>query len=81
MSQFWLTAWSVTLGVGWLLPNHYLPWSAFHLDFWVACAVALAGLAVIVRAPSAFPWYRSVFLAGALALLPWLQSIWIRISR
>ncbi|MCP5281695.1 MAG: O-antigen ligase C-terminal domain-containing protein [Rhodoferax sp.] len=74
MSRFWLTAWSATLSLGWLLPNHYLPWTAFHFDVWIAFVVALAGAAVIVRAPDRFPWFDAALLTSVLVVLAWLQQ-------
>lgn len=32
---------SLLLGLAWLLPNHYLPWPAFHTDSWIATVLLL----------------------------------------
>lgn len=73
MSAFWLCAWSLTLAVAWLLPNHYLPWTAFHSEFAVAIVLALACGAVIFRVRSHFAWHRATVLTGFLIFLPWVQ--------
>jgi O-antigen ligase len=36
ISGIWLTMWSLGLAWCWLLPNHYPPWSSFHMDAWAA---------------------------------------------
>jgi hypothetical protein len=36
MEPVWLAVWTGTLVLGWLLPNHYRPWIAFHSDAWIA---------------------------------------------
>ena len=47
MSPFWLAGWSIALSVSWLLPNHYLPWSTFHMDAWLSMVLLLASAVVI----------------------------------
>jgi hypothetical protein len=49
MMPFWLANWAGTLALGWLLPNHYRPWIAFHSDIWIAAALLLAFVALIWR--------------------------------
>jgi O-antigen ligase len=73
MSGFWLCLWSFVLSLGWLLPNHYPPWSSFHFDTWSATFFAVAALAVLVRTRSAVPWSPLVLLVGALAVMPMIQ--------
>ena len=70
MTDFWLAAWAVTLALGWLLPNHYLPWSAFHFDAWSAIVLSLAAAAVLLRARGPMPCHPAAVLVGAVALVP-----------
>jgi len=38
--SLWAGLLTIGLAAGWLLPNHYPPWLAFHVNAWVACALA-----------------------------------------
>jgi O-antigen ligase len=70
-----LTLWAALLAVGWLLPNHYLPWLSFHADAWV-CALLLMALFLLcwhVRTPVSWPGLALVALV--LCLLPWAQHV------
>ena len=69
----WLVMGSVLLSMGWLLPNHYPPWSTFHMDAWVASVLLLAAAAVVVAFPGRFAWRGLSAVSAALALLPGLQ--------
>ena len=73
MSSFWLCAWSLTLAIGWLLPNHYPPWSTFHLDTWAASAFLLASVAVFLRTKGPIPWTGLGLLLAVLVLVPHVQ--------
>lgn len=73
MTPFWLSLWSCTLALGWLLPNHYRPWISFHSDVWVALMLSLAGAAVIWRARGPVAWHRLTVLVALLMLVPFLQ--------
>ncbi len=73
MTPFWLVSWALTLAVGWLLPNHQFPWSSFHLDAWVASALALGSAAVILRSRGQVTWHGMTLTIAALALVPGLQ--------
>ena len=73
MTPTGLALWACVLAVGWLLPNHYLPWLSFHADAWVS-VVLLAVLIVLcwrVRVPVAWP--GPALLALVLCVVPWLQ--------
>lgn len=63
------------LAGGWLSPNHYPPWTSFHLDAWIA-SVALLGCAGLVLLPPArSPVSGMVALAGLLLVVPGLQYL------
>lgn len=73
ITPFWLIGWACALAIGWLLPVHYLPWSTFHVDAWLAVALSLASLAVIWRTNGPVVWHGITLLVALLALLPGLQ--------
>jgi O-antigen ligase len=65
----------VLLAAGWLLPNHYPPWTTFHLDAWVAAVLSIGSLVAILRTSDPIPVYGSAAWAIALALIPGLQYL------
>ena len=73
MQPFWLFFWSCTLMLGWLLPNHYRPWLAFHSDAWIGIALLLAAFAICFRSKREIFFYRMEVLALALIGLVWVQ--------
>ena len=73
VGQFWLLIFSFVLSTVWLLPNHYLPWSTFHMDAWAALLLCGISLAVIVRSPSVASWNSMTLIAVVLVCLPALQ--------
>lgn len=73
MSSFWLLVWAFFLAVGWLLPNHYPPWSSFHVEAWIAAMLLLAGAAVVVRSAVPVVWHGIALLAAVLVFVPGLQ--------
>lgn len=74
-SAFWLCLWSAALAFGWLLPNHYLPWLAFHADAWVAVSLLLATWAVILRSRGPLSIHQMPMLAALLIGIVWLQYV------
>lgn len=73
MTPFWLVSWALTLSVAWLLPNHYPPWSTFHMDAWTAIVLSLASAAVIVRSKGHFVWHGITLLTAGLVFVPVFQ--------
>lgn len=73
MTSFWLVGWALALAVAWLLPNHYPPWSTFHMDAWTALVLSLASAAVIVRSTGPVVWHGITLLAAVLVFVPGLQ--------
>jgi O-antigen ligase len=73
VSPFWLTVWALAVSWCWLLPNHYPPWSAFHMDAWAAAALLPMAAAVLWR--TQHDHQMSVLAASTLivSLLPGLQ--------
>ena len=75
MSRFWLAAWACMLSITWLLPNHYMPWTSFHFDLWMALSLVLAAVAVLVRSSAAIRCGPTEVLVGGLVLIPALQGV------
>lgn len=73
MTAFWLTSWAMALSLAWLLPNHYPPWSTFHMDAWAALVLTLAAAAVIVRSKGSTAWHGITVLTALLVLMPGVQ--------
>lgn len=69
MRPFWLCAWAVAMSLTWLLPNHYPPWSSFHMDAWAAIMLASAALAVIYRSTVKLRLSGAVLVVVAMALV------------
>lgn len=61
------------LAVGWLLPNHYPPWSTFHTTAWVGAALLLIGVRTLLNVPGGFSFSLAGLLLLACALIPWAQ--------
>jgi O-antigen ligase len=69
----WPGIWAIFLAVGWLLPNHYQPWIAFHTDAWIAWMFALAGGAVVIRYRDQVEWTCLTVTAAVVTLIPVAQ--------
>jgi hypothetical protein len=63
----------VCMGVSWLMPNHYLPWYAFHSDAMALMAVFAWSLSVAVEhvGPAAVP--RLAVIVLLVIAIPWIQ--------
>lgn len=68
-----LCVWSCVLALGWLLPNHYLPWLSFHTDAWVSAVLLVAAYCCCWRVLAPIAWSGPALLAAVLCLHPWLQ--------
>ena len=73
MTPFWLVLWACALALGWLLPNHYRPWTSFHLEAWVAVVLLLAAAAVLLRSRGSVGLHGITVLVALLIFVPWLQ--------
>lgn len=73
MEPVWLAVWTGTLALGWLLPNHYRPWIAFHSDAWIAAVLLLAFAALIWRLRGAMALHRITVGVALLICNLWLQ--------
>lgn len=63
----------VVLGLAWLVPNHYYPWSSFWGELLAACAFALLLIPAAVYATSSVRLPRITVVAAALSLVPLIQ--------
>ena len=64
---------SVVLAIGWLLPVHQLPWSAFHTDAWVAGVLLILSWGVLLTAKIRQPWPYPALFVASLSLVPLIQ--------
>jgi O-antigen ligase len=71
----WLYFWSFFLAIGWILPNHYLPWVGFHTDIWVAGMFLLAGVTLVMRFPVQFGWTILNLTVALMVLIPVFQYV------
>ncbi len=60
-----LIIFSVFLSLTWLLPNHYPPWAAFHLDAW-------AGFMLLIASWHVFGYARNIIHIPTIALAAWV---------
>jgi O-antigen ligase len=72
-SQFWLVAWAVALSWSWLLPNHYLPWSTFHMDAWAAAVLMPMAGAVLWRTREQDKLSLFGIVMLGVTVVPWIQ--------
>jgi hypothetical protein len=66
-------AWML-MGVAWLAPNHYPPWTSFHADLVCAVGFALLLITAVVSGAGSFQWPRLALAACAVALVPLAQA-------
>jgi O-antigen ligase len=69
----WLVLWALGLSLGWLLPNHYAPWVAFHFDVWIAYWMALAAGVVFASSKRIVPIHRLAHYFFWVAFIPFFQ--------
>lgn len=72
-SREWLAIWSVFTSIGWLLPNHYVPWVAFHFDAWISGGLLIVGWVVFVRTSKPIALHRLAVVCALVAAIPFLQ--------
>lgn len=71
--SIWLPGWALFLAIGWLLPNHYLPWTSFHQEIFVAFVLFLIVPWAIHKMPSRFSCDRVAAGIAVAALIPAIQ--------
>jgi O-antigen ligase len=75
MTAFWLCLWSAALSLCWLLPNHYLPWVAFHSDAWCAALFLTGACAIALRTRGRVQWHATDVAVLGLACIPPIQYL------
>jgi O-antigen ligase len=73
LSGFWLACSVVGIALAWLLPNHYAPWTTFHMDAWMACVLSVVAGWLFLRARAAAPWTGTPLVLLLAVALPGLQ--------
>lgn len=63
------------LSLVWLVPNHQLPWTAFHHELLVALALGVMFLLLGGQARQGLRWPLFALVLMALAVVPWLQWV------
>jgi Virulence factor membrane-bound polymerase, C-terminal/Protein glycosylation ligase/O-Antigen ligase len=64
---------AVALSLSWLLPNHYIPWAAFHADAWAALWTLGFGVWLLCAGRARHSWTISAVATLMLAIVPLLQ--------
>lgn len=64
---------TVGLAAGWLLPNHYPPWLAFHANACVAFALLLIALRGLYFTSGAISLTTGGLVLSVVAIIPWVQ--------
>ena len=72
-SAIWPVGWATILAMGWLLPNHYLPWAGFHQDAWISVVTLVASAVVWVVSAGPVRIIASVLVILMLAMVPAIQ--------
>lgn len=80
VSPIWLLQWSIVLALGWLLPNHYRPWTAFQSEAWVAFVLMAVVPWAVLRAPVKFSCDAFVGAVLATAAIPFVQLVFGQIA-
>ena len=75
-----LLVWSFFLALGWLIPNHTLPWTSFHSEIWVAILLSAITPFLIVKAPSHFSCDGLLSLLAITAAIPFIQFSFCQIN-
>lgn len=68
-----LVCWALFLSLGWLIPNHYLPWTTFHSDAWVAVSLWLGMAAILFRSSILVQWNMLSITSLIAIFVPWVQ--------
>ena len=72
-SAIWPFGWAIILSMGWLLPNHYPPWTGFHQDAWISAMTLVAAVAVLVVSAGPVRVFGSAWVIVLLAMVPGVQ--------
>ncbi|MGV3743485.1 MAG: Wzy polymerase domain-containing protein [Burkholderiaceae bacterium] len=70
---FWLGIGAIFISLAWLLPNHYMPWTAFHADVWIAVMLGVAAAFILMENSKPLAWHWLSLLAAGMAVIPFFQ--------
>lgn len=59
--------------MGWLLPNHYVPWISFHTDAWASYGFVIAAAMVFLRSDRAVELHRFSAVSALVLFVPFVQ--------
>ncbi len=62
----------IAIGVSWLVPNHYVPWTSFYNELCMALGLGLLLAGALARR-RALEWPATAWVLVAVAAIPWLQ--------
>lgn len=69
----WQLLIAFALSAGWLVPVHYLPWTAFHHDAWVAGTLLVLCWASFTKYHKSQPWPHVAIFIAILCFIPLIQ--------
>ncbi|TVT58533.1 MAG: hypothetical protein FHK82_03950 [Sedimenticola thiotaurini] len=72
-APIWAVFSALLVAIGWLLPNHTMPWTSFHQEAWISLAILPLVLIGVIKAPRKFPldWFGCVLVA--ICTIPLIQ--------
>ena len=73
VSTLWWILAAPLLALGWLLPNHSLPWTTFHSDAWIAAVLGVIGLMGLIKGGSTVRFYTANLVTALAVVVPLLQ--------
>lgn len=85
--QHWLGLLALFTFLGWIIPNHHRPWTAFHAEAWLGAGFLIFGAQVIWRGGP--HWRLNVpllmvllllllpFIQFSFGMVPWMGQVWV----
>jgi Virulence factor membrane-bound polymerase, C-terminal/O-Antigen ligase/Protein glycosylation ligase len=73
--SIWTPLWALGLACGWLLPNHTLPWAAFHVDAWIAWFMIAAAIVFLAHIRRVIQVPLEVLITLMIAAIPACQYV------
>jgi len=81
LSPTWLVLASFAMSWAWLLPNHTLPWTAFHSDAWTGIIFLVIASYLLFKNKYRSDWHVLSICAAIVTCIPILQYILGQISQ
>ena len=74
LGDVWSVAAALLIAFAWLLPNHYMPWVAFHADALMATGLLLVASGVLFASlKESSEWQWLTFVVAIISLIPIFQ--------